>query len=502
MRIWQELVTIALVGTAQQPPQWETPRGPLGDTLQRLVPDEPATHLLTAAGIVALWRQVARAPDAGAPAGVERCPADVQTRCGPLAGQHLALMLAGHHSDVLPEWLVAVAESGRRVAEPYLPGLLEAGRARTGLQDPIRRVLGERGRWLARQNQDWHYAIEITGDTVWQTGDREQRRRLLAHLRHRQPEQARTLLLSTWQHESAKDRVAFLQLLAERLSLKDEPFLEQVLDDRSKEVHRTAADLLARLPESRLVQRLRVQAESLLTFQQGHLLRKDALTLQPPTAIDATLLRDGVDDKNPHVYKNLGERAWLCAQIIAAVPPSLWCSAWDKNPAELLEAARKNEWRQALWVGWTLAALRHTDSAWVEALLAELPDDWPNGGELVAALPTPRREAHVRRWLSRASLTSDRLLQALRAEPAWSIPLTRAVLDSLRTHMASAKSADWRLRAVLDSLVRAAPPELADEATTGWPTQSPHWPPWNNIVQESLAVLNFRRDMLRAIQAD
>ena len=42
--------------------------------------------------------------------------------------------------------------------------------------------------------------------------------------------------------------------------MDDEPFLESALDDRSREVRQQAADLLTRLPDSRLALRMAERA--------------------------------------------------------------------------------------------------------------------------------------------------------------------------------------------------------------------------------------------------
>src|SRR5262249_7482507 len=154
----------------------------------------------------------------------------------------------------------------KRAPEELLPSLFELGRMRGELRETILPVLGARGRWLAAQNPGWEYAAGKSDETVWETGSREQRLAFLAGLRKRGAAQARELLASTWAQESPKDRADFLAALENGLSLDDEAFLESALDDRRKEVRRAAADLLARLPESGLCQRMFERARPLLTF--------------------------------------------------------------------------------------------------------------------------------------------------------------------------------------------------------------------------------------------
>ncbi|NJN47620.1 MAG: hypothetical protein HC808_15350 [Candidatus Competibacteraceae bacterium] len=286
------------------------------------------------------------------------------------------------------------------------------------------------------------------------------------------------------------------------LDMTDEPFLEQALDDRSKEVRRTAAELLAQLPDSRLVQRLSECAVQLLHIQLGKELKRDSIHVEPPPADNPDWLRDGIDPKSDRPHQGLGEQAWRLAQILSTVPPARWCRQWDKLPADIVQATRGNEWRQALLVGWARAALHHRDVAWAETLLSELPDDWAEVKELQHLLPPAHREAYVFKLLEQLPVTNGRVLSALDSIPVWSERLARTVLTQLRERMTTAKATEWRLRAVLDYFAQHAPPELSAEAVAAWPVDSPVWALWESAVHEGLALLCFRRDMLAAIQQD
>ena len=61
----------------------------------------------------------------------------------------------------------------------------------------------------------------------------------------------------------------FLSVLADGLSLADEPLLEAALDDRAAEVRSWAAYLLARLPGSALGQRMAERALGCLRLDRG-----------------------------------------------------------------------------------------------------------------------------------------------------------------------------------------------------------------------------------------
>ncbi len=155
--------------------------------------------------------------------------------------------------------------------------------------------------------------------TVWQTGRKSTRSLLLRKLRETDPALALGLVASTWSEESAEERAAFLKMLAAGLSMADEPFLEDSLDDRSREVRRVAAGLLARLPGSRLVQRQLERAQACIKWKPGGFLRKAQIEV-PAGNLDDGMLRVGVEPKHPSsctVKKLVGWRKFW-----SAAPPS------------------------------------------------------------------------------------------------------------------------------------------------------------------------------------
>lgn len=508
MTLWQTLLSAALVGTERQTVDLALDDPNLKPLLNQLDPADRERSLLSAAGMITLWQKAGYQPPTDpqplpAPGEPERLP-----RCRALASQHLALMLQGQHENVLPEWLAALAEAGQRATEEHLPALLELGRTQTNLRLLILPVLGQRGRWLAGQNPAWHYAAAESDETVWQTGSHDERLFLLQQLRRGNPDRAHELLARTWSEETAKIRAAYLSAFVAGLSMADEPFLEKLLDDRSQEVRRTAADLLARLDGSNLVQRVIERAGALLTFEPGKLLRKDRLHVTLPESWDEMMRRDGIEPKPPAGLDGIGEKAWQLQQLIGILPPGYWSQAWHKSATEIIRASHKHEWQSVMLGGWSLAAQRHRDAEWAEALLSAgvKPDESLVG--LLDTLSPARREAYILGLLNseRDSLHDNSLtLAALRYNHhPWSAELSRLVLDKVRRHITATKATEWRvywrLQSSFASFAHYIPPLLADEANASWPTQAPGWSQWARTVDEFLSILHFRREALNAIK--
>jgi hypothetical protein len=500
---WKNLVTCALLGAERQAPELPAGDDALGQLLSRLDVNAREGVLLRAAGVMALWRQAGQIPTRDEWPLPPPCEPDATPVCGSLARQHLALMLQGHHTESLLEWLQVVAASGQRAPEEYLPALLEAGAARIGLRSALLPALGRRGRWLAGHSTNWSYAVEADDETLWQTGRFEERLALLRQLRATRPERALELLRATWSEDRAKQRREFIECLVDGLSMPDEPFLETALDDCSVEVARAAADLLARLPESRLVQRLTARALQGVRFQPGRFLKRDRLEVDL-LEDDPALRRDGIADPPSAASAKLGEKAWRLSRIVGAVPPSIWQREWQRTPAEILTLSRDSEWRQALLDGWALATQRHRDPDWAEALLPFHPDHETFTAALADVLPPARFDAYLLALL-RDSPSSDRaaaLVLLDRVQRPWGVELGRAVLEQVRQRVNEDKQPDWWLANALRSFARWLPPELSEEAAAGWPTESENWRPWENTINDFLDRLRFRRAMREAIAAE
>jgi hypothetical protein len=508
-----ELIAAALVGTERASLPGSPPSAtPLDTLLAQLEGETPERRLLASAALVTLWEQAGAQPRP-AP-GTYPLPAPVEdlASCRSRATQHLGQMIRGDFGALLPEWLAALEAMGQVLPHRWLPEMLDLASQKRDLRPLIIPVLGARGRWLAAQNPEWRELLApldpTTAAEMWETGTREARLAVLGHLRATDPIRARELLVETWIEDPAADRAAFLGTLAVGLSLADESFLESALDDRSRQVRAAAADLLARLPESRLVGRMAARLHPLLTLERG-LLGSERLNVALPKDCDAALARDGVGSNPP---SGLGKRAWWLLEMLAVVPPTAWSETWDKSPEEAIRLVSGTEYEAVLLEGWVRAAARHRDGVWAEALLrrwadtpwllvgsARQPHTVENMGSLLQAVPQERLERWLVTLVRNARSVDDgyALLNLLaHYRLPWGEPLTRALLNLLRAEASQAERApasQWR--AALPDFALYAAPSLVVEAERGWPGDTP----WRENLEQFLVTLRFRQEMLDAL---
>lgn len=500
--LWQEISTAALLGTRRKPFRLKDPGGAgAGEAAALLKTGGDGEHLLLqSAAVAVIYRQAGQLPAQGSPTRPVPCPEDDWPRCSQKAGDCLAIILSGGMTELLGEWIEIAALRRQRVREEHLPALLQQQKMIQPLRRALLPVLGARGRWLAAQNPDWRAFVYHTDERAWHEGQREERLAYFTDLRSAEPDRARELLQATWAQESWSDRAAFLQLLADGLSAADEPFLESALDDRRKEVRRAAAGLLARLPESRLVSRMTARLKRLLTWR-ARLLRS-GLTVRLPETCDAEMQRDGIEPKAPRGVSP-GESAWWLAQMMGRVPPAVWEKTWKQSPLQIITAAGKQEWENALLRGWGEAAALHQDAAWIEALIVHESrrGDHKRMLESFPSLPAAAKERlaiPLLRDESRLSFDTAAGVCLSACKHPWSRELTHAAAASICKTLAGGETQSWRWERLLRESALYFNPELLEWAVERIQIALNKMESRDPAVTGLLNILNFRLKIHRA----
>ncbi|MBV6626791.1 MAG: hypothetical protein KI793_28285 [Rivularia sp. (in: Bacteria)] len=361
MNIWQDLVKTAVVGTQRLELKIPTQDNQLGEILNHLDTKDKEGCLLGAAGTIYFYQKAGKLTAIDSKKTVETCDLDDLPYCSHVSEQHLEIMLGGEYSKILPEWLKLLADTKKVVSPKYLPELLTLGNRENSLRKYILPVLGKRGIWLATQNPEWNYVSSEDTNKIWKNGSLEARKNVLNELRQSEAEAARSQLQSIWSKERAQERASLLEVLEVGLSVEDENFLEDALEDRSKLVRDVAARLLAQIPESKLVNRMVERVRPLLSLDRNGI----EVTLPKKCTLEMT--QDGIDESK--YIPSLGEKASLLLQMLSFVPPSIWSSDWKKTPDELIKIVENSKWEKVFLEAWTTATIRSKNTIWAEALL-------------------------------------------------------------------------------------------------------------------------------------
>jgi hypothetical protein len=505
---------------------------PVDDLIVRLPEGEAERKLLLAAGAAQVYLQAGKTAQSGGAlpdrAADERLPV-----CSRQAAQLIESLLRGQHADLLPEALERLAQSGRRLPPTLLPAALSVGQAEG--RSAMVAVLGERGRWLSRFNPQWRWvegALVETPDAsledaerLWQEGTPGQRRGALRRVRMEHPDMARAWIAAVWRQEKADFRVELLNVLEGGLSPEDEPFLEATLDDRSANVRARAAELLARLPGSSLLARMRERADILLDYSPappqrlktlmrsvfGGAEQGGTLAVRPPDQLDKAAQRDGIVPKPP---EGLGERAWWLTQLLAIVPPAHWERRFAAQPAQLVAAAARDEWSMAVIEGWSRAAVLHRASDWALALwerwyaVDQTTTYYPRVatsmlGSLVALLPHTAAAEIVRRPLNEGKDVQPHTWQLILSSipRPWSAELAQAYVETLknqvRTDRFGADQASISWWCVPDVAARALPPRYLREVQGLWTEEELRDRNW--LLRRFVETLHIREQIWKEI---
>jgi hypothetical protein len=470
---WASLVPIAMIGTERQSaplPAWP---GAIGQAVEQAAQSagDPATAALRVAAVLAacglagvqgrLWSE---ALPGAAPADSTPALADaalIRTIRWAFAEGPLRL----HH-----EICVAIAGAGLRLPPSLLPDALELGRRSTALRPALLPVLGERGLWLAAQRDEWRYGAGVSAraedDAAWSDGGFEQRRAFLAAERRREPAAARERLAQVLAALPARERADLAVELGAGLSADDEPLLETLRADRSKEVRQVALKLLLRLPHAAHPQRAVARLAPLLVHERVSLRKR--WQIDAPAAAPDEWKADNVDSARP-AQETLGERAWWLYQLVRQVPLPWWTERTGLDAPGLIEWAAGTDWAEALLRGWRDVLFAAPDDAWADALL----DRWPadalrdHPSAVLALLPPARRERHWLRQLHAGGAPLAALVaQILAACPpgdTLSPPMSAALVDAIHALAArDALAGDYGLRPHLSDLTAALHLSAAD----------------------------------------
>ncbi|MFB8775837.1 DUF5691 domain-containing protein [Streptomyces broussonetiae] len=523
---WEELVTTALLGTERRTPPDTAPGR------------EAPVALLDAAALETVRRRAGLRP-ARAARRPDPAPDDTRRALPDAAARRLAMLLADRPGtgggrrgtapdlmELLPQWLAAANARGYAAPPQALPALLDAARGRTDLRPAALTFAGPRALWLARLNPDWRFALRSTpgggatlphlADTarvaeVWQEGLFAERVALLAAIRAQEPAAARALLATTWATERAEDRLMFLDSLRTRLGPDDEPFLEEALADRSRNVRATAAELLSALPGSALAARMAVRAGACVALD--HTADTPTIAVEAPHECDAGMERDGVVAKAP---AGRGERSWWLGQLVEAAPLDGWSGRLGgRTPGEIVELPVADDWRGELHAAWCRAAVRQRNAEWSRALLGTpaAPEAGGPGAvslaeraKLLGTLDADERAEWVAGFIATHGLSEAFQLLGVCAVP-WSAPLGRAVVDALNIAR-DAGSYPWSFSGVMGLAERCLSPAEAPrlDALLTTPEEPEDASPgaggyWTEAFQRLVTTLRLRGTMLEELGA-
>ncbi len=505
---WNELVRVALIGTDRVKIS-----APLLKKLEELgvsTEGDSAQIILEGASFLSLMQRSGGYLKKWEKQLPPSCPQDNNTACSTTSAHHLSLILDGAYEMALPEFIQQLYYNNKCLPPELLPDLLDRCLNSRDLWEKIKPTIGNRGQWLIRQNSHWQVLAQSPESEHWETGSHEQRKALLQSIRDNTPQKALKLIKSTWKEDSLQQRISFLKILKTHLSLEDEDFLESCLDDSRKEIRRVAADLLAKLPDSQLVQRVWTKLQSFFKVTKK-LLSKTKLEITLPDQITDEMIRDGVDP-GAQWYKG-GVKASRIGQMIALVPPKKWETFFGKTPSEVLQLFINSNWPELLLQAMVEATYRHQDINWLEVIF----NCWrENQGQQRWLTFDPKKLLEVlnEESFNKLAILSLEQKDKLMDENSpittllrvgrfpWDDRLTRLAIKNIQDWIAGQSGrfwSGWHLRNIFKQAAHFCNPDLLRELEQGWNTNANAWASWEREIDHFLSVLKFRKEMIEEL---
>ena len=166
--VWQDLVKTALIGTDKATPSVSTL-----ENLEKMGihSEDTAEMVLQGAGVLTILRKGGFPLNDFMEAMPEICEAEIGRQCSSKSAQHLKEILNPKKDrqlgEALLEFIFYAQKNNKILPFELLPSLFHLFRGDKKMNQIIKKVIGKRGTWLAKQNADWFvYTQEETVENI------------------------------------------------------------------------------------------------------------------------------------------------------------------------------------------------------------------------------------------------------------------------------------------------------------------------------------------------
>ncbi len=507
MKINKEIVRIALVGTQRSNLSLELIQSFKDLGIQQKNKEE---SILTIAAISAKMQKLAFSPIKINHKPSSKIWQETDLVCNKESIKHLYMIMDGAFENALPEYLNILASQKKCLPPEILPNLLERSVTNPDLWGQLKNNIGQRGLWLIQQNPNWKQLTKLKILNEWDEALNDERLIILEHLLENDPEIAIEKLEDSWSSESVNQKIKFLKILEKNPDTSIEPFLEELLDDRRKEIRRAAVQILSKIPSSSLSKRTFERLKKRIQIHKKG--KKITLEISLPDKLENDMIRDGIDPRIQW-FKG-GVKASRMGQMIALVSPELWLQEFEKEAEDVLVLFETSEWSELIIQAIIEATILHQNKDWARALLSfsirqkdnptwqslninRLFDHISNDGFNTVAVNGMKATKGLLEENSPLTL----LLKNCKC--LWNDELTILVIRNLQNWLIGENSRywnGWHYRTILKNASYLCNPHLHQQLILNWPEESRIWSSWEKEIDEFLSTLHFRKKMIIALE--
>lgn len=490
MQFWNEIINTAILGTEKKPVSLAALPAPLRDTAAIIAGHTPADkeeQFLQLAALSFNFRQSGTKPLHQPALLFPEAPPETLPYCSPRAAQVLKDILAEDNPNLLAWWLDHCVQAQKLSPPELLPPLLNRAVNHKNIRHLIATVCGKRGEWLSRFNTSWAFSATVDEEEAWHTGNPDQRKLALRQMRKQDPAKSREWLAQTWQQENANSKAELLKQLDGTVQPEDEPWLTDLLTEKSQKVREEAHDLLKQLPNSALIKKYLELAQSLIFVKKEKallgMMTKTSLQIQLPALPDKGEYAPGIEKLSNDKAFSDGE--FVIYQLLQTIPPGFWEDQWALAPKDILALfTGKNE---KYLPAFAKASVQFRNPKWARAYLDDREVFYP---ELLLLLEPQQQEEYCLRNLKH---NADLIIQqAAKWDREWSLPLAKEIVEHTAKHpyqynISFYKTNIYRIPAgIADTLERMGP---------GEPIQRQYW---TSLIEQISRLLGLKEQTKKA----
>lgn len=371
------LITTALLGTEKKqinPEEFPNSLKPAVEKIIQEIPEQETRFLHTAAlGLNYLRAGAMPLPMSYA---LNIAGAEDKAYCSAEAMSVLKELLSNKNTNLTWFWCKRCADRNLIVQPELLPELYEWGVAtKKQWASLFSAVIGKRGAWLVQFSEEWKFVSSEEEKTDWDTSNLSQRVHLLEMYRKENPSYAIQKITSVWKEENASARLELLETLVPGLSKSDEPFLVQILTDKSQKVKEKAWQLLKLIPDSEILQQYQNILKDSIILSSGKvlgLISKTNLEIRLKLA-DEEIFKTGI--QNLSSDKRISDENFILMQLVSEVYPEFWTVHFNCSPEEVVKMFATREELKKFQSSLVQSVLKFRMKSWAKLVIDQFNID-------------------------------------------------------------------------------------------------------------------------------
>ncbi len=428
MDFWNQVVHSSILGVAKKPLDTSSLDQMLAEPVAKILSNESIDNeerFLQIATLCYNFRAAAHIPIRHSGEILEACRKEDKLYCSSLAETVLKDILAEENVSLLLLWLKHCAAKEQLVPVALIPSLLNLGIHHKSLQPLIVGCCGYRGEWLAVFNPEWRFSVSQSDETIWETGSLDQRKQVLINWRQKEPGKGLKNLQTEWTKEDAATRQSLLETLSINLSENDIPFLESLVNDKSKKVKEQAIYLLTQIPGSAIVTSYEQLLSQSISLKKDKaflgMVNKTSLNFHLQTVPDS-MVKTGIDKLSPN--KELTDDEYILGQLVQRVPPDFWERHLSLEPPAIIDLFQKDPQAKKLFSNLVMAVTHFNDSRWAIALMQHSTIFYI---DIIPLIPVKQQEYYSNRYFK--DHAESIISHALKRKEEWGLELTTHFLE-------------------------------------------------------------------------